>query len=288
MKKKFTIIAIVCASVSALSQSVGINNSTPHPSAMLDVKSNTTHKTITLPHVFLSDITDVSDINGGVPAPSLLVYNTNPDLPGGKGVFYWDAGTSQWQFLVTQGNIELFRNLTKYYTAKSSVAVPVSTTASGAVAYTLGSGTAGWTLLKNSSNNDLTANISAEHTQNFLEINLTGTWFFSSSSPLDFSYDVAYGIFVDDQLRFVKTETKTADAVCNYTNFYVNANVQNVTMGAHNVKFGVRLRRIRNTNNNAVSLPTGTTLNVGGGNTTCGVNAFNSETRATVYVNQTI
>lgn len=69
-------------------QSVGIGTSTPNPSARLDIVSS--NQGILVPRVSLTSVTDAVTIPN--PAPSLLVYNTNPALPAGTG-YYFNAGT---------------------------------------------------------------------------------------------------------------------------------------------------------------------------------------------------
>jgi hypothetical protein len=70
-------------------QRVGINTHTPHVSAVLDINSN--DKGLLIPRVYLTGINDSVTITS--PAASLLVYNTNTNMPGGKG-FYFNSGNS--------------------------------------------------------------------------------------------------------------------------------------------------------------------------------------------------
>lgn len=289
MKKNYIFLILFAASATIFGQSVGINTANPHPSTMLDIKPNNGHISVTIPKVSLTTKSDQSVINGGTAAESLLVYNTNVNFPGRKGVYYWDPGSNEWQFLVTQGNIDLFRDLTKYYTLTSSSPVTINNTPSGDGTYALDSGISGWTMLKDDLNADIKAVVSAEQAVNFLEVNVTGTWIINSPSTTNASFDVAYGIFVDGKLKYTKTETRIAPTACSHANFYLNAAVQNISVGSHDVQIGVRLRRIRTTDSTNTSLPAGTTVKIGGGNTNCkNLNAFESQTRVTVYVNQTL
>jgi hypothetical protein len=75
----------------SVAQNVAINStgSNPDSSAMLDVSS--TNKGVLIPQISLSSLTDASTI--AVPAHSLLVYNTNAALSGGKG-YYYNSGTT--------------------------------------------------------------------------------------------------------------------------------------------------------------------------------------------------
>ena len=69
-------------------QSVGIGTSTPNASARLEVSS--TNQGVLIPRVSLTSVTDAATIPN--PATSLLVYNTNANLPWGVG-YYYNAGT---------------------------------------------------------------------------------------------------------------------------------------------------------------------------------------------------
>lgn len=73
------------------SQNVAINatGNLPDASAMLDVQSP--NKGLLIPQVSLLSINDAVTILN--PAPSLLIYNTNAALSGGKG-FYYNSGTN--------------------------------------------------------------------------------------------------------------------------------------------------------------------------------------------------
>ncbi len=85
---------------------VGMTTNNPHKSAALDLKA-TKDQGILIPNVNLVSTTDVSAIAGGVPAQSLLVYNTNSGITGtgasGTGYYYWD--TNIWKKLSTATDI---------------------------------------------------------------------------------------------------------------------------------------------------------------------------------------
>lgn len=296
MKKILFIGGLFC-SLLFTSQSVGINTNSPVSSAMLDIKVNGDHKTVILPKIALTSQTDQASINGGAPEESLIVYNTNAAISGGKGIYYWDAGDGEWKFLVSQANINVFRNLTRYYTASTQAGQNVftggtSTLPSNPGPYSLGSGTTGWTMLKNSGGTNLTVAIKVDQPVNFVEINLTGTWINTDDTALNHSVEFAYGIFVDGELRYAKVDTRTMTNFCGYSNFYIDSVIPNLSVANHNVTFGVIVRRIR-TDSDSNSYPNNANFNIklGGGSTVTGcnnINAFESETRATVYLNQTL
>lgn len=297
MKKNIltTVFAILIVGV-AKCQSVGINTSTPSQSSIFDVKVNGTHKSMTFPVVSLISKTDKTVIQNSNPAESLLIYNSNENIQGGKGIYFWNNDDNQWEFMVSQANISLFRDLTRYYTAETQNSLVLSSTPTNpASGYVPNSNTANWTMIKSAGSTDLSIPINVDQAINFLEINLTGTWLVhtnSNTTSVNRSYDLGYGIFVDGQLKYVRTDTAIGVNPCNISNFYVNTIIPNISTGSHTITFGVMLRRVR-TSGTATTFPTNTTIKIGGPSTgaTTGcksINAFESSTKATVFVNQTL
>lgn len=298
MKKIYIIITTILMAGSALAQSVGINTATPHPSAILDVKDNGTHRSWTLPKIQLTSVTDSTVIVGANPAEALLIYNTNQNLPAGKGIYYWDATDNRWQFIVSQHTIALFRDLTRYYTKDTQASTGLDTTLpSTPPNFALDDDTTGWTMIS-----DLTMPIQIDQPENYIEVNLSGTWLthrHNNNNPVYRGIDVAYGIFVNNKLKYVKTESILALNPCNINNFYVNAVIANLapTTAAppddhHDVSFGVRLRRV-NTTGTATTFPANTTIKIGGTPSGASIgcknaNAFENTTKATIYVNQVL
>lgn len=95
MKKHFLIPAFIsCLTIFSyqivFAQNVAINatGNLPDSSSMLDIQS--TNKGLLIPHVSLASLSDTTTIPG--PAHSLLVYNTNAAITGGKG-YYYNSGT---------------------------------------------------------------------------------------------------------------------------------------------------------------------------------------------------
>jgi hypothetical protein len=77
------------------SQNVGIGTSTPATSAALDVSG--TNKGFLLPRISLKTEFDKTTVPS--PAPALLVYNTNNNLPDSAGFYYWNG--SKWLKILT-------------------------------------------------------------------------------------------------------------------------------------------------------------------------------------------
>lgn len=78
-----SIISIITAT-SFAQNNVGIGTTTPDASAALDISSS--NKGVLFPKVFLLDTLDNTTIPNA--APNLIVFNTNTNLTGGKGLFY--------------------------------------------------------------------------------------------------------------------------------------------------------------------------------------------------------
>jgi polyhydroxybutyrate depolymerase len=92
MKNTLSIIIILLLfSVLSYSQlGVNSNGAAPAASAMLDV--NSTNKGMLIPRISLANITDVTTIAN--PALSLMVFNTNANMPEGIGYYGWNG--SMW------------------------------------------------------------------------------------------------------------------------------------------------------------------------------------------------
>lgn len=104
MKKTILSIvaAIVCCHITIVAQqNVGIGTNSPNTSSLLEINSNS--KGILIPRVSLTGITDITTIPS--PANSLLVYNTNPALPDGRGFYYYNTITNEWTRLATNNNL---------------------------------------------------------------------------------------------------------------------------------------------------------------------------------------
>lgn len=88
--KKSILVLILFSIILHFSQGqIGINggNLAPNPSAMLDV--NSTSKGLLIPRVFLQHVFDNSSIPN--PALSLMIFNTNNNLPEGSGYYGWNG-----------------------------------------------------------------------------------------------------------------------------------------------------------------------------------------------------
>lgn len=66
---------------------VGIGNTDPHASSLLDIRTDDNDKGILIPRVDISNLGTAAPVTG--PVASLLVYNTNTTT--GPGFFYWNG-----------------------------------------------------------------------------------------------------------------------------------------------------------------------------------------------------
>lgn len=98
----FAVFISLCLHCAKSVAQIGMNSNNPDKSAILDMR-DAQNKGLLIPQITLTSTTDKSQINGGEPAQSLLVYNTNASITGsgadGTGFYYWDVDT--WRKLIT-------------------------------------------------------------------------------------------------------------------------------------------------------------------------------------------
>ncbi|MGF2411964.1 hypothetical protein [Ferruginibacter sp.] len=90
-----------CQFISAQNVAINSTGSAPDVSAMLDVQG--ANKGLLIPQISLTSLTDAVTVS--TPAHSLLVYNTNAAITGGKG-YYFNSGTTAlpvWNKLMVTG-----------------------------------------------------------------------------------------------------------------------------------------------------------------------------------------
>ncbi len=67
---------------------VGIGNTNPAASSLLDIRDGNNNKGILIPRVSITNLNNASPVDS--PVISLLVYNTNASTV--QGFYYWDGG----------------------------------------------------------------------------------------------------------------------------------------------------------------------------------------------------
>lgn len=98
------VFLLVILSGGLLAQNVGVNTSSPHSSASLEVFG--TDKGMLLPRVSLSDVNNAtSPINA--PATGLIVYNTNAAVTGGSGTGFYFFNGSSWVRLTSTADNDI-------------------------------------------------------------------------------------------------------------------------------------------------------------------------------------
>ena len=98
-KPQFFLILTFLFSVLATNAQVGIGNTNPAESSLLDIKDTNANKGILIPRVSIENLTTQAPITGAM-EESLLVYNTNSTT--GEGFYYWD--NTKWNKLSTNGD----------------------------------------------------------------------------------------------------------------------------------------------------------------------------------------
>jgi uncharacterized protein (TIGR02145 family) len=96
----FLMLALLIVSVASMNAQVTIGGTTdPHAGAVLDLSPS--NKGLLLPSVYLDDDSSftLADENTASTATGMLVYNLNPDLAGGKGVYVWNGDVLKWVYI---------------------------------------------------------------------------------------------------------------------------------------------------------------------------------------------
>ncbi|EKB05261.1 hypothetical protein HMPREF9711_01396 [Myroides odoratimimus CCUG 3837] len=103
MKKKVITIGMLMMAGVAFSQ-VGVGIRAPHKSALLELKaSEGEYRGVLIPRIPLKNLTDVSEINKGDVATSLLVFNTTTNNVLSTGFYYWSG--AKWVRLINNQDI---------------------------------------------------------------------------------------------------------------------------------------------------------------------------------------
>jgi microcystin-dependent protein len=104
--KKLIFIALIILPWGIFAQSGGVaiseDNSEPHLSAMLEVKSDS--KGLLLPRVALTGVNDITTVANA--ANGLFVFSENGNVP--DGLYYWNEGNTKWVYVITANDITDF------------------------------------------------------------------------------------------------------------------------------------------------------------------------------------
>lgn len=275
MKKLFYIFLLLFTI--NMNAQVGINTNNPDPSAMLEIYA--TDKGISIPNIYIQSITD----NVTIPNPqrSLIIFNTNDNLVGGVGYYYWTG--NKWDFLFSDLNGFLLDNLTKYYskTNQSPLSFNNNTFSNTLSAKGDALSSGDWAVI-----NDLTTAIDVDRSTNEILFTLTGMAQISNTSSTTGSVRSLIGMFIDDVLVDIKPVVLSKSETCSYRAFTVYGKASNIAAGSHTVKFAIRNLEQSGGNNNITWGGRNTS------NTTCNntnnnhLNDFEARMSSVVLINQ--
>ncbi|MRJ08007.1 hypothetical protein EDL99_03770 [Ornithobacterium rhinotracheale] len=274
--------------VGVLKAQVGFQTLNPEPSSMLDVKVNGDKKTFTIPRIFLASHTDSSCIYDSFPAHGLMVYNLNPALKEGKGLYWWDANQKKWLAIINQQSVGYYKNLVQYYVSQSLVPIDMSNAPYyGEELYKKGDKASnGWSMIP-----DLAIDFKIDKPSNNSKVSFTGSIGWSRINPMEGIQDISvgFGIFVDDKLVDARADVILLRDYCGYYTYYVTAVIDKLPMGNHTLKFGIKKRtRSSYQENNGFVVGGDASVVYDGYNTEkCNeINNFEAHPSATLYIIQ--
>lgn len=254
---------------------VGFNTNTPDPSSTLDIYSN--NMGVVFPQVYLSSYTDLSTIAN--PKESLLIYNTNDNLRGKKGYYFWNG--NKWDYFISSVNDYIIKNHTRYYSDISTIKYTFTapTNFYGESNHILGENINAfptWTVFS-----DLTKNITLDRANNQLFFTITGMAHVNNTS-FPKRIVTSFGFFIDDKLVDVKPISIDFDQNCTFRQFVIYGVTNNLSVGTHVMKFAVRNRTTNSTQSDL-------SITFGGKNPSASCNNLSDDEgklSATIFINQ--
>lgn len=225
-------------------ESVGIGTSSPNPSSILELLSN--DKGIMIPKISLNDLNlrDYSFMST-TPTISLLVYNTNEKVKGGKGLYYWDG--SKWVFYFGSANINLLLGITKYKSKIYNNGVSTNTynsESSSVSAFTNGNSlTSPWVEVQDGT----PLNFVIDRPTNNVVITFTGMLQLNNTSVSDINLNYGLGIFIDNKLVASKSAALVSENLCYFKEFTITGFADNLSAGTHTITLAVMNRSSNNT-----------------------------------------
>lgn len=270
--KAFLLFILIFFSTFKVFPQVGLNTEDPNPSSTLDIYSDSMG--ITFPNVSLSGYTDVSTIPN--PKESLIIYNTNTNLFGKQGYYYWNG--LKWDYFINEIHQSNIINHTRYYSKISTNKYTFNSSQFlGELNPALGDPINNtWTVVS-----DLNKLITIDRANNQLLFTISGMVHVNNNAVAGRAI-TSFGFFVDDKLVDIKPISIEFDQVCSFRQYTIYAVANNLTVGQHDVKFAIRNRTL-------TSSQSGLTLTFGGKNpdTSCNnINDFEARISSTIFVNQ--
>lgn len=275
MKILYFLLLVFISTFNCYSQ-VGMNTIDPNPSSTLEVYSE--NMGITMPNVSLSSYTDVTTVPN--PKESLIVYNTNTNLYGKQGYYYWNG--AKWDYFINEINQSNIINHTRYYSATSQNKYTFNKSTNqfyGEANHNLGENITAnptWTEVT-----ELAKNITIDRANNQLLITLSGMVHANNSSASGRAV-ASFGFFVDNKLVDIKPISIDFDQTCSFREFTIYAVTNNLTTGNHTIKLAIRNRTVTTSQNDL-------SITFGGKNpsSSC-TNISDDEAKlsATIFINQ--
>ena len=259
----------------SISAQVGINTRTPDASAALDIYA--TNKGVTFPKIALTSKTDVASIPS--PQESLVIYNTNDNISGKKGYYFWDG--AKWDYFFSDLNQTSLQHQSKYYSASSTTAYNFTRSPLqfyGYSAHVVGEPLSSqWTEIT-----ALTTPIVIDRAVNNVLMSANGMFQANNSNANNTSgIATTIGFFIDGALVDVKPMFLDFQSPCSYRQFMIYGNVKNLSVGNHTVKVAIR--------NISSPVITGLSVTYGAPNSSCSpatLSNFEAAISGTVYISQ--
>lgn len=219
---------------------VGINTNTPNPNSALHIEGN--NQGILIPKINLNDRTSTSQF-AIQPKESLMFYNTNPNISGGKAFYFWNG--NRWDFVFNDTNINMVQNLIAYETAETTSTYTNSSY--NTVTHSKGDNLDNtWTELS-----DLRQTINVTRENNSLLFTVSGM-IQANNGSTDGTAQILIGVFMNDKLVAMSPIYFKMSGSCAYRSFKVISAVEGSTIGSKEIKIG--MKNISKTFTNDVSI----------------------------------
>lgn len=228
--KKINILLFCFILSNGYKAQVGVNTSTPNTSSSLDIVS--TNKGISIPKISLASRATTTPITN--PKESLLIYNTNTNLVGNEGHYFWN-GTS-WDFMFNDLNIGNLQNMMKYYSATNTNSYSSSTYNS--VTNTIGDTIdSNWTIISN-----LTQDIVVDRSPNDVTFTFAGMLHSNNTSTGVALLNLGIFVGTDTNAKLLDTKPIYFEMTgnCAYRSFKVIGTTKDLPVGNQRIIFAIK------------------------------------------------
>ena len=244
--KKFTIYTFtaICIALSIVTKAqIGINTTNPDPSSAIHV--NATNKGLSIPTINITSRTDISQL-AAPPKESLIIYNNNANVTGGKALYFWDG--SKWDFMFNDLNSNLLQDMIRYEFNSNSINVSSNKYSNDSIALGTSINDVTWKEIT-----DLKSTIEVSRDSNDLLFIVSGM----VQSPSNYSTTntayLGFGIFIDNKLVSLTPFNFPLTGNCSYKTFKVVANTKNVTIGSRKIRYAFTNFKTKNADKPTIS-----------------------------------